>query len=143
MVVDEASQVKLGQLLPLLLSTHMARHATSLRSRERPTRIVGARARPADVRPDRPPPTLVLAGDPRQLGPIMDDPVAQLAGEAVSLIERLVGTGRGSLPSMEVDADKAIRIIRASMKAANDPRDPVKFAREALPVSTEGELASW
>lgn len=59
------------------------------------------------------------------------------------MIERLVGTSRGSLPSMEVSVDKAIRSIRASMKAANDSRDPVKFAREALPVSTEGELASW
>lgn len=32
-VVDEASQVRLGQLLPLLLSTYMANHAAYLRSR--------------------------------------------------------------------------------------------------------------
>lgn len=59
------------------------------------------------------------------------------------MIERLVGTSRGSLPSMEVNADKAMEAIRASFKASGDGRNPKTFARDALPESLEDEIDSW
>lgn len=71
-ICDEMSQATDADLIPALLGPFRARMA---------------------LRSDAMPPTLVLAGDPDQLGPVVHSRLARLLGRSISCLERLATEG--------------------------------------------------
>lgn len=91
LVVDEASQITEAELLPPLLA------------------VCGSR--PHD---ESDAPTVVLAGDPRQLGPVIASSLAAACGMGVSLLERLVRTPISPLDEVEGRTTALVEMIRSA-----------------------------
>lgn len=75
-------------------------------------------------------PTLLLAGDPRQLGPVLKCRFSNAAGGGISLIEQLVGVS--ALPSAGGAIEKLRAAVESSMSLDGDCLDKSERVQELM-----------
>lgn len=84
-------------------------------------------------------PTLLLAGDPRQLGPVLKNPVSLAAGGAISLIEQVVGVS--ALPAPLASRQRLSSIIHASASIGGVKTDDL--LQEMFATTDSVAQAAW